>query len=378
MNYFLRSLLVVASLSPLLPNPAGAEKLQVYFGSGTTGIFRSVLDLDTGKLTETKLAAEATRSGFVAIHPEGTHLYSIGKPLGDSGPRSGSVCAFKIDLATGDLEFLNSQPTQSIGPCYLTVDSVGRNVLVAHYRGGSCAALPLAKDGSLKPVSSFHQHTGSGMDPRRQATPHPHAIVLDAAGRHAFVPDLGLDQIRIYQFDPASGTLTPNKPPFVATKPGNGPRHFAFHPSGKLAYANLELTSEATAFRYDAEHGTLVAFQTLSTLPDGFTGKNANAGICVTPDGRFLYVSNRGHNSIAQFAIDPDSGKLSPLGYESTRNVVPQAIKIDPSGSVLIVTDKNSGDVGVFKINKKTGLLAHTGRTINVPKAGSIAFRPRD
>ena len=361
-----------------LETAAGAGKYHVYFGSGTTGIFRSVLDPDTGELTEAKLVAKATRSGFVAIHPDGTHLYSIGKPAGDSGPRSGSVCAFKVEPSTGDLEFLNTQLTQSIGPCYLVVDPAGRNVLVAHYRGGSCAALPLAKDGSLKPVSSFHQHTGSSVDLRRQDTPHPHAIVLDAAGLHAFVPDLGLDQIRIYRFDPSSGTLTPNAPPFAAVKSGGGPRHFAFHPSGKLAYANLELSSEVTAFRYDATRGTLAEFQTLSTLPDGFSGKNANAGLCVTPDGRFLYVSNRGHNSIAQFSIDPDSGELSPLGYESTQNVVPQAIKLDPTGRCLIVTDKNSGDVDVFKIDSKTGQLACTGHAINVPKAGSIAFRPLD
>lgn len=369
---------IIALALGTLATAAEAEKHQVYFGSGTTGVFRSVLDSDTGALTEAKLVAKATRSGFVAIHPDGTHLYSIGKPAGDSGPRGGSVCAFKIDSATGDLAFLNTQPTQSMGPCYLVVDPEGRNVLVAHYRGGSCAALPLAKDGSLKPVSSFHQHTGSSVDPRRQTSPHPHAIVLDAAGRHAFVPDLGLDQILVYEFDAATGTLTPNESPFTAVKPGGGPRHFAFHPSGKFAYANLELSSEATAFHYDAEHGTLKEFQTLSTLPDGFSGKNATAGLCVTPDGRFLYVSNRGHNSIAQFSIDPNTGTLSPLGYESTRNVVPQAINIDPSGSVLIATDKNSGDVDVFKIDPKTGQLARAGRTLNVPKAGSIAFRPLD
>jgi len=369
---------IIALVLGTLTTVAGAGKYHVYFGSGTTGVFRSILDQDTGELTEAKLVAKATRSGFVAIHPAGTHLYSIGKPDGGSGPRGGSVSAFKINPAAGDLEFLNTQPSQSIGPCYLSVDPSGRNVLVAHYRGGSCAALPLAKDGSLKPVSSFHQHTGSGMDPRRQAEPHPHAIVLDATGRHAFVPDLGLDQIRIYQLDPASGTLAPNDPPFTAVKPGGGPRHFAFHPSGKFAYANLELTSEVTAFNYDAKRGTLAEFQTLSTLPDGFSGKNANAGICTTPDVRFLYVSNRGHNSIAQYSIDPASGKLSALGYESTRNVVPQAIKLDPTGRCLIVTDKNSGDVDVFKVDPKTGTLVRTARTINVPKAGSIAFRPLD
>jgi 6-phosphogluconolactonase len=365
-------------LGTLATATADTKKVRVYFGSASEGIFSSILDRGTGQLTEARQVAETTRSGFVALHPDGTHLYSIGKPTGGSGPLSGSVCAFKIDPATGNLEFLNTQPTQSIGPCYLAVDPKGRNVLVAHYQGGSCAALPLAADGSLNPVSSFHQHKGSSVDPVRQTQARAHCIVLDPPGRYAFVSDLGLDQVLVYKFDSAAGILTPNDPPFAAVKPGGGPRHFAFHPSGKFGYTNLELTSEVTAFRYDAEYGTLTEFQTLSTLPDDFTGMNANAGIGVTPDGRFLYVSNRGHNSIAQFSIDPDSGALSPIGYASTPSVVPQAINLDPTGSTLIVTDKNSGDVSVFRIDPKTGQLAPTGCTINVPKAGSIAFRPLD
>jgi len=184
--------------------------------------------------------------------------------------------------------------------------------------------------------------------------------------------------VLIYKFNPGSGTLTANDPPFVRVKPGGGPRHFAFHPSSKFAYVTLELTSEVTAFNYDSRHGALTKFQTLTTLPENYAGKNANAGICLTPDGRFLYVSNRGHNSIAIFAVAPKTGMLTPLRSESTRGDVPQTIKIDPTGRCLIVTDKRSGNVSVFRINKKTGLLAYTGCTINVPKVGSIDFRPLD
>jgi 6-phosphogluconolactonase len=214
------------------------------------------------------------------------------------------------------------------------------------------------------------------VDPRRQTAPHPHAIVLDAAECFAFVPDLGLDQIKIYKFDPTSGTLVPNQPPFVAVPPGSGPRHFLFHPNGKFAYASLELASEAIAFRYDAAHGTLEPFQTLPTLPEGFSAMNTTAGICIAPDGRFLYISNRGHNSIALFAIDPTSGKLSRIGNASTGTLVPHAIGMDPSGRILIATDKNSGETGVFKIDRKTGQLARTD-TVNIPKAGSVAFSPK-
>lgn len=359
---------------------AGAEEIRVCFGSGTTqaqeGIFTCMLDPESGQLSSPSLAAEALRPGFIAIDPSGTHLYSIGKPGGYTGARGGSVCAFRIDPTTGKLTFKKMQSSQGTGPCYLEIDPTGRNILVAHYRGGSCSVLPLTKDGLPQPVSSFHQHTGSSVDPRRQTAPHPHSIVLDPAGRFAFVPDLGLDQIKVYRFDSATGTLSPNQPPFVAIKPGSGPRHFLFHPNGKLAYASLELTSEAIAFRYDAKSGTLEEFQTLSTLPDGYSKMNTTAGICIVPDGRFLYISNRGHNSIAQFAIDPASGKLSPADRPSTGTLVPHAIGLDPSGRILIATDKNSGEVGVFRIDPKNGRLTRSC-TVRVPKAGSVAFLPR-
>ncbi|MCZ6675516.1 MAG: lactonase family protein [Verrucomicrobia bacterium] len=359
---------------------AAVDKYQVYFGGGATGdqegIFTSVLDMKTGQLTEAKLAGEAKQPGIITIHPAGTHLYSVGHPAGYTGPRSGSVCAFKINPATGALKLLNSQSSQGKGASYLILDPKGRNILICHYFSGNCAVLPLAQDGSLKPASSVQQHTGSSVNPTRQTAPHPHSIILDSAGRYAFVADLGLDQVLIYKFDSTKGTLTPNDPPFVAVTPGAAPRHFVFHPSEKFAYTNLELTSEVTAFHYDSARGALTEFQTVSTLPKDFAGRNANAGICVTPDGRFLYVSNRGHNSIAQFAVDSNSGTLALLGNESTRGDVPQTIAIDPTGSYLLVTDKQSDHISVFKIDKETGGLAYTGSNINVPTAGSIQFRP--
>ncbi len=358
-----------------------AEHVRVYFGSGTTsegeGIFSSLLDLNTGKLSEPSLAAEAVRPGYIALHPDGTHLYSIGNPGGYTGSRSGSVCAFKIDPKTGALEFLNTQTSQGTGPCFITVDPSGRTVLVAYYQSGSCATFPLETDGSLKAASSFHQHAGSSLHPTRQTAPHPHAIVLDAAGRYAFVPDLGLDQILIYTFDAATGALTPHNPPFVTIKPGSGPRHLVFHPSGKWAYASLELTSEAAAFHYDSKSGTLVEFQTISALPNDFSGANTTAGVCTTPDGRFLYISNRGHNSIAQFSIDPDSGRLTSSGNQSTQTLLPRGIQIDPSGRVLVATDKKSGSVSAFKIDRNTGQLTPSG-SIHIPKAGSPLFHSLD
>jgi 6-phosphogluconolactonase len=239
---------------------------------------------------------------------------------------------------------------------------------------GNCAILPLAADGSLKPISCMQQHTGSGVHPVRQTGPHPHAIVLDPSGRFVLVPDLGLDQVKVYRFDPAAGTLTPNDPPYAATKPGGGPRHCTFHPNEPYVYVNLELTSDVTAFRYDAGKGVLTEVQTISTLPDEYDGMNANAGICITPDGRFLYVSNRGHNSIAQFAVDRDTGTLTSLGYESTRGDVPQTIGMEPEGRYIVATDRRAGHARLFRINRDTGILNYTGSTINIPNVGNAVF----
>ncbi len=381
-NFTLMTLLLISTLTltaySATKKTITAKKYQLYFGTGSmgghAGIFSSTLDMKMGKLTKPKLLVKAMRTGILAIDRSGTFLYTSGKPAGTKRARGGAVCAFKIDQNSGNLTLLNSQASHGIGPCYLFIDNKRRNLLVVHYRGGNCVVLPIARDGSLKAVSSEQQHTGSSIHPQRQDVPHPHSIVLDSAGRYAFVADLGLDKMMIYKFNSMSGKITPNKPPFVKVKAGGGPRHFVFHPSGKFAYTNLELTSEVTAFKYDAKRGNLKQFQTTTTLPKGFSGKNANAGISITPDGRFLYVSNRGHNSIAIFSVDAKSGKLTMLRSESTRGDVPQSIKIDPTGSYIIVTDKRAGHVSVFRINKKTGLLSYTDG-INIAKVGTVEFR---
>lgn len=374
--------LIIFMISSVDRNLNAAEKYRVYFGSGTTareeGIFSSILDTGTGQLTQPELAVEAMRPGIVVINPSGTHLYSIGKPEGFEGPRSGSVCAYEIDRISGHLQLLNYQLSKGTGPCFLQVDRKERNILVCHYRSGNCSVLPIAEDGSLRAVSSVQQHTGASVNSIRQRSPHPHCLVFDKAGRYVFVADLGLDQIVSYKFDSGAGTLTSNTPPFLKMKPGSGPRHFAFHPSGKFAYTNLELSSEVVAFQYDPKHGALKKFQTISTLPKVFSSRNANAGICLSPDGRFLYVSNRGHNSIAMYTVNAHTGVLRLMGTESSRGDVPQTISIDPSGHCLIETDKRAGQVRLFKIDSKTGRLTYTGCNIKVPQVGSIAFLPLD
>jgi 6-phosphogluconolactonase len=375
-TYFFMVFAFVVVSAVTVFSAAKQTKCRVYIGTGSmgsgAGIYSSILNLKTGKLSKAKLAAKATRSGIITINPAGTILYTSGKP-GNSRGWGGSLCAFKIDRGSGKLKLLNSQPSKGIGPCYLAIDPAQRYLFVPHFRGGNCSVLPIAKNGSLKPVSSVVQHSGSGTRSFRQSSPHPHAAVFDSAGRYIFVPDLGLDKILIYKLN-SPGKIVAHKPPFAKVKSGGGPRHFAFHPSGKFAYVNLELTSAVTAFKYNPKLGALKAIQTISTLPKSYAGRNANAGIRITPDGKFLYVSNRGHNSIAIFSIAPATGKLTFTGSESTRGDVPQAINIDPTGNYIIATDKRAGSVRVFRINRKTGQLTQTD-TLKVSKVGNVAFQ---
>jgi len=278
------------------PQADAADAYYVYIGTYTggkdgesKGIYRFTLDAKTGEASEPVLAAEATNPSFLAVHPDGTHLYAVGEIGRFQGKSAGSVSAFTIDPASGELKPLNTQASGGSGPCHLVVDPSGRSVLVANYGGGSCAALPIGDGGQLQEASSFHQHAGSSVSPRRQKGPHAHSINTDPAGKFAFVADLGLDKILIYRLDAASGKLTPHDPPFVKAVPGGGPRHFAFHPSGKFAYTNLEMTSQVTAFSYDAAKGTLEPIHTLSTLPDDYKGNNSTA--------ETLPGSSRSHSS---------------------------------------------------------------------------------
>jgi 6-phosphogluconolactonase len=243
--------------------------------------------------------------------------------------------------------------------------------------------LPIAADGKLAPASSIVRHTGSSVDRARQEAPHPHSINLDPAGRFAFVADLGLDKVFVYRFDPAKGTLTANDPPSVSVAPGSGPRHFAFHPSGKFAYVINEMRSTVTAFNYDAQRGVLAVLatkapDTVSTLPADFKGENTTAEVQVHPSGKFLYGSNRGHDGIAIFAIDPASGSLTALGHESTGGRTPRNFGIDPDGMFLLAANQDSDTIHVFRIDQQTGKLAATGQSIDIPMPVCVKFVKRE
>ncbi len=352
----------------------------VYIGTYTRGesrgIYRSVLCAAHGTLSEPELAAETANPSFLAIHPNRRFLYAVGEAGLFEGRPEGGIVAFAIDPNSGMLTRLNAQSSQGRGPCHLVVDGAGRNVLVANYGGGSAAVLPIDPDGRLRPATAFVQHEGSGVDPRRQSAPHAHSVNLDAANRFAFVADLGLDQVLVYRLSSEAGTLEPHAPPFAKVAPGAGPRHFAFHPSGRFAYVINELDCTITAFAYDAEKGRLDTLHSVTTLPADFDGNNTTAEIVVHPSGAFLYGSNRGHDSLAGFRIDRETGRLTPIGHTPTGGETPRNFAIDPLGRFVLVQNQASDSVVVFRIDPDTGALEPTGSRIAVPSPVCIRMLP--
>ncbi|MFC1805801.1 lactonase family protein [Planctomycetota bacterium] len=365
------SALVLCLAGAFAGEDAAAGKMLVYVGGRAKGkgggIHRYHLDLGSGKLTWIGVTQDVANPSFLAIHPGRRFLYAVNEVGRIRGKRTGAVSAFAIDPKTGGLTFLNQQPSGGPGPCHLVVDKTGKCVLAANYSGGSVCVLPVGGDGRLGKATAFVQHEGSSVDPRRQTAPHAHSINLSPDNRFAFAADLGLDKVLVYRFDAAKGTLAPNDPPFAKVAPGAGPRHFAFRPDGRFAYVINELSSTVTAFRYDAGKGVLAEIQTLTTLPKGFAGDSYTAEVQVHPSGKFLYGSNRGHNSIAVFAIDADTGKLRPAGHRSVQGDWPRHFGIDPTGAFLLAANRRTNNIVVFRIDPATGALKPTGHTVEVP-----------
>jgi 6-phosphogluconolactonase len=351
---------------------AAAEKpFTVYVGTYTDGtsrgIYRFTFAPATGSASEPVLAASAASPSFLALHPGGRFLYAVGEIDEFQGAKTGVVSAFAIDPKTGALKLLNQQPSQGTGPTHLAVDKAGKNVLVANYGGGNVVVLPIAPDGTLKPVSSNQVHKGSGPDKGRQEKPHAHGIYLDPAERFALAPDLGADRVFVYRFDAAKGTLEPHGA--GTPEPGSGPRHLAFHPNGKSVYVINELTSTITVFSWDAEKGVLTSVQTISCLPAGFSGKSWTAEVAVSADGRFVYGSNRGDDSLAVFAVEPASGKLTAKGHVPVGGKNPRHFTIDPTGRFILAGHQDSGTVGILKLDAATGMPSLVGTPVKVDKA---------
>jgi len=356
-------------------SPALTDTCLVYIGTYTRaqskGIYVFRLNTATGTLTSPVLAAATANPSFLTLHPNRRFLYALGEIGGSS---TGVVNAFAIDGTTGTLTPLNQQTSAGRGPCHFAVDKTGGCVLVANYGSGSIATLPIHADGSLGPPTTSIQHQGASVDPKRQQEPHAHGVGFDPANHRAFCADLGLDKILIYQFDPSKPTITPKDPPSGSVKPGAGVRHFVFHPDGHRLYAINEMYSTVTAFDYDPQRGALTGFQTISTLPDIFTGPNTAAEIAIHPTGKFLYASNRGHNSIAVFTIDDATGRLTLVGHQSTLGKTPRMFAIDPSGNFLLAANQDSNTVVPFRIDQETGHLTPTGPPIEVSSPTCVTF----
>jgi 6-phosphogluconolactonase len=374
---------LAAATCPGAPPAQGPEKtgkLWVLVGTYTQGkskgIYRCELDLATGKLSAPQLAAETVSPSFLAVHPSRRFLYAVGETDESADKKTGTVSAFSLDTKTGALQRLNRQSSGGIHPCHLVVDRRGKYVLVANYSSGNAAVLPIEEDGRLGERTALVQHTGKGADPSRQAGPHAHSINLDAANRFAVVADLGLDKVFVYRFDSDKGLLSQNDPPSLELDPKSGPRHFAFHPNGRYGYVINEMASTVTALKYDAERGRLEKVQTVSTLPQR-RPRNSTAEVQVHPSGKFVYGSNRGHNSIAVFAVDAETGKLTPAGHQGSGIKVPRNFGIDPTGQFLLVANQDGDSILVFRIDPQTGALEATGEKVDVPKPVCVKFVPK-
>lgn len=341
-----------------------------YTGGASLGIYRSSLNLESGALTEPKLAAELTNPSFLTIHPTLDALYAVSEVA--DGDRQ--VVSYRIE-DDGGLTETGHADSGGNGPCYVSTDKTGKFLFVANYGNGSVSAYRIEPDGSLGPMTSNQQHSGSSINQRRQQGPHAHCILVDPGNHYACAADLGLDKVLIYKLDQSTGELTSTESPLSITA-GNGPRHMAFHPGGKLAFVIHELTSQLSSCSWDAESGKLIELATVSTLPTGFTGNNSTAEVLVHPNGKFVYGSNRGHNSIAGFRVESD-GSLSELGHTSTEGKTPRNFRIDPTGQFLLAENQQSDSIVSFRIDQQTGRLSRTGHSLHVGSPCCIKFLQR-
>lgn len=371
--FLLAAFLLPASLA-LAEAPKGHSSVRAYIGTYTgpqsQGVYMCDLDLATGALSEPRLAGKAQNPSYLTISPDGKFLYTSD----ESGnfPAGSALSAFAIQ-PDGTLKHLDDQPLAG-GPCYVSTDKTGHIVLAADYGNGTVASFTTQADGALGAPATIDQHKGAGHDPARQTGPHAHCFDFDLASRFALSCDLGLDKVFVYRVDPSTGKLTANHPAFADVNPGSGPRHLAFHPSGKFVYVINEMASTITAFTYDGQHGVLHQIETVLTLPPGYKGQSTCAEIAVHPSGKFLYGSNRGHDSIAIFSIDGQTGKLTPAGRVGTQGKNPRGFGIDPTGRFLVAGNQSSDNLVVFRINSKTGALSSVGAPIKLSAPVCVHF----
>ncbi|MBM3880035.1 MAG: lactonase family protein [Verrucomicrobia bacterium] len=345
-----------------------------YTGAKSKGIYVFRFDAAAGTVQAPVLAAELRHPTFLDLHPSGQYLYAVNEVSDFAGQRAGAVTAFAVDRATGQLSQLSQVSSRGAGPCHIAVHPTGTCLFVANYGGGSVAALPIGSDGRLGEATSFHQHEGKSVNPRRQEAPHAHGVTLAPDGRYLFVPDLGLDRILVYRVDAARATLTPHELSYAAVKPGAGPRHFAMHSSGRFAYAINELDSTITGFNYDLARGALSQLGTVSTLPSDFAGPSTTAEIEVHPSGKYVYGSNRGHDSLAVFAVRANNGALQFVERVSTGGKTPRSFGIEPGGTWLWAANQGSDNLVLFRIEAASGRLTPSGPVLDVGAPVCVKF----
>jgi 6-phosphogluconolactonase len=357
-----RNLRLLAGLLVAASCAIAADPL-VYVGTytknGSRGIYAFRFNSASGKLSSLGLAAESESPSFLAEHPNHKFLYAV-----NEAGRTGEVSAFAIDAKSGKLTFLNKVSSGGNSPCHLAVDRSGKWVVVANYGDGVLTIYPIGADGKLGEAATTEKHTGSSADPSRQKGPHGHEAVFSPDGKFLLFSDLGLDKIFIYKWDSATGKITPNDPPSGSVPAGAGVRHFAFHPNGRTVYSINEIGNSVTAFHYDPAKGSLDAFQTLSTLPDGFKGPNSTAEIAVDRAGKHVYGSNRGHDSIALFTVNPTNMTLTRTDDTPVLGKTPRDFVLDPTGKFLIAANQDSSDITIFKVQPNSGQLMPAGQPV--------------
>jgi 6-phosphogluconolactonase len=352
--------------------PAAAAETLVIIGTHAAGPGRGFslahFEPGNGALTAPRFDAEAVAPSFFVVAPDGRHLYAC------NSVRQGGLSSYAIDARTGRIRLLNRVASGGAEPCYVSLDQTGRYALVANYDSGSVAVFALERDGRVGARTAFALHTGRSADPLRQTRAHAHSIVVDPGNCFALAADLGSDRIYVYRFDAKTGALAPNDPPFASTPPGFGPRHLTFHPNGRWGYVTGEIGNAVIGFAWNPVRGILRQFQSLSTLPPGFHGPDTAAEIAVRPDGKFLYVSNRGSDTLAAFSIDPDTGRLAMIGSVSSQGRMPRNLAIDPTGQWIVVTNCDADNAAVFRIDPRTGRLALAGPPVSVPYPFGVRF----
>jgi len=371
MRILAASLGVLLLAMSTLPSAAASREWIVFVGTYTRqaskGIYAYRLTSTDAKLTPLGLAVETSNPSFLAVHPNQRFLYAVNEN------DTGTISAFAIDSRTWRLKLLNTVSSRGSGPCHLALDTTGKWIFVANYNNGSIAALPVATDGSLGEAAVSVQHSGSSIDARRQSGPHAHSVNISPDNRFLAVTDLGLDEVLIYRFDAKAGSLTPHDPPAIKTTPGSGPRHLAFGPDGRFAWVVNEMSATVTALSYDRTLGKFTPAQDVSALPRDFGGTKSGAEILVHPNGKFLYTSNRGHDSIAIFK--PEGGVLSTSAtWVPSRGKTPRSFAIDPEGAFVVAANQGSNNLAVFRVDTKTGGLSPAGDVVEAPLPVSVVF----